>query len=105
MASNDAGCSGNRISSAASVVALAKIPSESMISRSVRCRCTCLASGSSVESDSISATLQQLLDIGRDILGLGRGGVAFDLLPVASDQELGEVPLAAFSAEEPRRLL
>ena len=48
--------------------------------------------------------MQQLLDILGDALGLVGRGIAAHHLPLAVDQELGEVPLDALAAQQPRRL-
>src|SRR3569833_472594 len=90
---------------AASVTAMAKTPSDSMISRSKWWRRICLSSGSTVASDSGSAILQQRLDIGPDLLGPGRRGIASDRLAAAVDQELGEVPFDRARAHQARRLV
>src|SRR6266542_2022307 len=39
-----------------------------------------------------AGVLQQLLDVGHDGLGLGLRRIAFDDVPLAVDEELGEVP-------------
>ena len=44
------------------------------------------------------------LDVGLEGVGCVRGGVALEHLPVATDQELGEVPLDGLGAEQARRL-
>lgn len=44
--------------------------------------------------------LEQFLDIRSDRVGLGSGRVALDHLALLVDEELGEVPLNAFKAEE-----
>src|SRR5688572_8072629 len=49
---------------------------------------------------SIDSSLQQRLDIGFEIFGLGRGREAIDHIALAVDQELGEVPFDGFAAEQ-----
>src|SRR5688572_1574624 len=53
----------------------------------------------SIEPIYSNASLQQGLDIGFQILGLGGGREPIDHLAVAVDQELGEVPLDGLAAE------
>src|SRR6266511_1628939 len=47
-----------------------------------------------------AGVLQQLLDVGHDGLGLGLRRIAFDDVPLAVDEELGEVPLDRLGAEQ-----